>query len=376
MNFTELKLDDKIVEAISYMGFESATPIQEQVIPTILKNRDLIACSQTGSGKTAAFVLPILDKLIGKKELSVDTLIIVPTRELAIQIEQQLEGFSYFVSARSVAVYGGGGGSDWDNQKEALKNGTDIIVATPGKFLSHLKLGNVDLSKVKHLVLDEADRMLDMGFIFDIKTIISHLPKKHQTLMFSATMPNSIRKLAREILYKPVEVSLEVSKPVASVDQKVYITTENQKIDIIQDVLSNRKEYDSIIIFSSTKKKISEIVRSLKRIGIKSQGISSDLEQSQREEVLRDFRSKRIRILVATDVMSRGIDVKEINLVINYDIPQDAEDYVHRVGRTARINAKGEAITLVAKNEMYKLKRIEQLIESSIPRVKPPQTRS
>ena len=281
MKFTELNLDDKIIEAISYMGFETATPIQEQVIPSILNDRDIIACSQTGSGKTAAFVLPILNKLIGKKEHSVDTLIIVPTRELAIQIEQQLEGFSYFVSARSVAVYGGGDGGDWDYQKAAFKNGVDIIVATPGKFLSHLKLGNVDLSKIKHLVLDEADRMLDMGFIDDIKLIISHLPKKHQTLMFSATMPRSIRQLTRDILYKPLEVSLAVSKPVESVEQKVYLLHEGQKIDLIKDLLEERKDYDSIIVFSSTKKKISEIVRSLNRIGHKSHGISSDLDQSR-----------------------------------------------------------------------------------------------
>lgn len=370
MNFTELRLDKNIVEAISYMGFDTATPIQETVIPAILKNSDLIACSQTGSGKTAAFVLPILHKLIGKKEHFVDTLIIVPTRELAIQIEQQLEGFSYFLSATSIAVYGGGDGSDWDRQKEALKKGTDIIVATPGKFLSHLKMGNVDLSRIKHLVLDEADRMLDMGFIDDIRTIISHLPKKHQTLMFSATMPNSIRQLAKDILYKPVEISLAVSKPVESIDQKVYVISENQKISVIKEVLSKRKHYDSILIFSSTKKKISEIVREINRLGFKSQGISSDLDQSRREEVLRDFRSKKLRILVATDVMSRGIDVKEIKLVINFDIPRDAEDYVHRIGRTARINTKGEAITLVTKNEMGKLKRIEQLIETRILRVK------
>ncbi len=373
MKFKELGLDDKILEAISYMGFDHATPIQETVIPTILRNQDLIACSQTGSGKTAAFVLPILNKLIGKQELNVDTLIIVPTRELAIQIEQQLEGFSYFVSAKSVAVYGGGDGGDWDYQKKALKNGTDIIVATPGKFLSHLKLGNMDLSKIKHLVLDEADRMLDMGFIDDIKHIISHLPKDHQTLMFSATMPGGIRKLAREILNNPVEVSLSVSKPVEKVDQKAYLLTENQKISLIEQVLSERKHYDSIIIFTSTKKKINDIVRALNRIGLPSQGISSDLDQNRREEVLRDFRSKRIRIMVATDVMSRGIDVKEINLVINFDIPQDPEDYVHRIGRTARINAEGEAITLYTHSEAYKLKKIEQLIGGKIPLIQLPE---
>ncbi|MFC2107046.1 DEAD/DEAH box helicase [Bacteroidota bacterium] len=371
MKFTELNLDEQLLEAISYMGFETVMPIQEKVIPIILNNRDLIACSQTGSGKTGAFVLPILNKLIGKKEVNVDTLVIVPTRELAIQIEQQIQGFSYFVVAESIAVYGGGDGSDWDFQKAALKKGTDIIIATPGKLLSHLKLGYVNLKNIKHFILDEADRMLDMGFIDDIRTIISYLPKKHQTLMFSATMPKGIRQLAHEILYNAVEISLSVSKPVESVDQKAYLIKEEQKIETIKNIFLERNHYDSIIIFTSTKKKVSDIVRSLNQYGFPSQGISSNLDQDKREEVLRDFRSKRIRILVATDVMSRGIDIKEINLVINYDIPHDAEDYVHRIGRTARVNTKGEAITLFTKKEIYKLKKIERLIEASIPKVQP-----
>jgi len=372
MKFTELKLKEQLLEAISYMGFETVLPIQEKVIPLILENKDLIACSQTGSGKTAAFVLPILNKLIGKKEINVDTLIIVPTRELAIQIEQEIQGFSYFVSAGSIAVYGGGDGGDWDLQKNALKSGTDIIIATPGRLLSHLKLGYVNFKNIKHLILDEADRMLDMGFIEDIDTIISYLPKKHQTLMFSATMANSIRQLAHKILYKPVEISLAISKPVDSVDQKVYLIFEGQKIQVIKHILVERKHYDSIIIFTSTKKKVSDIVSSLNKYGFPSQGISSNLDQEKREEVLMGFRSKRIRILVATDVMSRGIDVKEINMVINYDVPQDTEDYVHRIGRTARVNAKGEAITLVTQKEMYKLSEIEKLIEDSIPKIQAP----
>ncbi len=368
MKFTELNLDNKLLEAISYMGFETATPIQEKVIPVILENRDIIGCAQTGTGKTAAFVLPVLDKLTGKKDTGIDTLIIVPTRELAIQIEQQIQGFSYFVSASSIAVYGGGDGSDWETQKNALIKGTDIIIATPGKLLSHLKLGYVNFTGLKHLILDEADRMLDMGFIDDIRAIISYLPEKRQTLMFCATLPNSIRQLARKILHHPVEISLAISKPAEGVDQKVYLISQAQKIKLLKHILDERKQYDSIIIFTSTKRNVSEIVRSLKENGIPSQGISSNLEQDEREEVLNDFRSKKIRILVATDVMSRGIDVKEINLVINYDVPQDAEDYVHRVGRTARINAKGEAITLVTQKEMYKLKIIEKLIETEIPK--------
>lgn len=372
MKFAELKLEEKLLEAISYMGFETATPIQEQVIPVILENRDLIACAQTGTGKTGAFVLPILDKLIGKKDSGTDTLIIVPTRELALQIEQQIQGFSYFVHAEAVAVYGGGDGNDWESQKEALKNGTDIIIATPGKLLSHLKMGNVKFENLKHLILDEADRMLDMGFIEDIQTIISYLPKMHQTLMFSATMPDSIRQLAQKVLHNPVEISLSMSTPAEGVDQKVYLVYDEQKIKIIKNLLAERKHFDSIIIFTSTKSKISEIVRSLNRNGFPAQGISSNLDQDKREEVLRDFRSRKIRILVATDVMSRGIDVKEINMVLNYDVPHDAEDYVHRVGRTARVNAKGEAITLVTQKEIYRLRKIEKLIKATIPRPEPP----
>jgi len=372
MKFTELKLEVQLLEAISYMGFETATPIQEQVIPIILQDRDLIACAQTGTGKTGAFVLPILNKLVGKEESTIDTLIIVPTRELALQIEQQIQGFSYFVPAGSIAVYGGGNGADWDMEKEALKNGTDIIIATPGRLLSHLKMGNVNFKNIKHLILDEADRMLDMGFIDDIQTIISHLSKKHQTLMFSATMPNSIRQLAQKILQNPVEISLSMSKPADGVDQKAYLLPEEQKVNIIKHLLKERTLYDSILIFTSTKSKITEIVRGLNRNGFPAQGISSNLEQDKREEVLRDFRSRKIRILVATDVMSRGIDVKEINMVINYDVPHDAEDYVHRVGRTARVNEKGEAVTLVTQKDIYKLKRIEHLIKSTIPKLKPP----
>jgi superfamily II DNA/RNA helicase len=372
MTFKELRLEEQLLEAISYMGFDTATPVQEKVIPVILENRDLIACAQTGTGKTGAFVLPILNKLVGKKENHTDTLIIVPTRELAIQIEQQIQGFSYFVPAESVAVYGGGSGSDWETEVQAFKNGADIIIATPGRLLSHLKMGYVRFKNLKHLILDEADRMLDMGFIDDIQTIISYLPRKHQTLMFSATMPGSIRQLAQRILHDPVEISLSIATPADGIDQKVLLIYEEQKDNAIKHILSEKNHYDSIIIFTSTKSKITQIVRSLNRNGFPARGISSNLEQDKREEVVRDFRSKKTRILVATDVMSRGIDVKEINLVLNYDVPHDAEDYVHRVGRTARVNAKGEAITLVTPKEIYKLKKIEQLIKSTIPKLQLP----
>jgi len=373
MKFTELNLHENVLEAISYMGFENATPIQEKAIPLIIENKDLIACAQTGTGKTGAFVLPILHKLVGKKDSNIDTLIVVPTRELAIQIEQQIQGLSYFVSVGSKSVYGGGGGKDFDLERDALKNGTDIIVATPGKLLSHLKMGYVNFKHVKHLILDEADRMLDMGFVDDLTKIISYLPKEHQTLLFSATMAPAIEKYARKILKNPEKISLAVAKPAAGVKQLAYIIHDEQKVKVLAHIIKERKDYDSIIVFTSTKSKVSNIVRSLGRSGLKSQGISSNLEQDQREEVLRGFRSKRIRILVATDVMSRGIDIKEINMVINYDVPHEAADYVHRVGRTARANTKGEAITLVNPTDMFRMRRIEQLIESSVPKLQPPE---
>lgn len=374
MKFTELKLDDQVLEAISYMGFETATPIQEKAIPLILENKDLIACAQTGTGKTGAFVLPILNKLVGKEDTTIDTLIVVPTRELAIQIEQQIQGLSYFVSVGSIAIYGGGGGKEWQIQKEALTNGVDIVVSTPGKLLSHLKMGYVNFKHVKHLILDEADRMLDMGFIDDLKTIISHLPEKRQTLMFSATMPGNIKQLAKKIMQNPEEIALSISKPAAGVAQNMYMAHENQKIKLLAHILSERKNFDSIIVFTSTKSKVSDIVRSLGRVGLKATGISSNLEQAQREEVLRGFRAKRIRILVATDVMSRGIDIKEINMVVNYDVPHDAEDYVHRVGRTARANTKGEAFTLINEKDMHKVWKIEKLIETKLVKMQPPES--
>lgn len=374
MKFTELQLNEQLLEAISYMGFEDATPIQEKAIPIVLQGKDLIACAQTGTGKTGAFLLPILNTLIGKEDTKIDTLIIVPTRELAVQIEQQIQGLAYFISVGSKSIYGGGDGKDWNKESDILKEGTDIIVATPGKLLSHLKMGTADFSHLKHLVLDEADRMLDMGFIDDLQQIFSYLPNKRQTLMFSATMPEKIRVLAKNILKDPSEVTLSISKPAAGVAQNVYLTFDNQKIPVVKHILDERKEYESILIFTSAKIKVTEIVNDLKRNGYKAKGISSNLEQDQREEVLRGFRSKRIRILVATDVMSRGIDIKDINMVINFDVPHDAEDYVHRIGRTARANTKGESFTLVNPKDMHKFHRIEQLIEMKVPKLPMPET--
>ncbi len=366
MKFTELNLSSELLEALDHMGFTDATPIQEKAIPLILENRDLIACAQTGTGKTAAFILPILNKMVGKKDSHIDTLIIVPTRELALQIEQEIQGLSYFVSVGSMAIYGGGDGSGFNEQKDALVNGRDVIVATPGKLISHLNLGYVNFKHVKHLILDEADKMLDMGFTDDLTKIMSFLPKKRQNLMFSATMAPKIKVLAKKILHNPEEIVLSLSKPAEGIKQGVHLVFDNQKEQLLKYLIDERKEYDSIIVFTSAKDKVSQIARYLSRNGIKASGISSNLDQDQREEVLLKFRSKRTRVLVATDVMSRGIDIKEINMVINYDAPRDAEDYVHRVGRTARANTKGEAITLINPKDMQKLSKIERLIEKEI----------
>ncbi|MCF8368581.1 MAG: DEAD/DEAH box helicase [Bacteroidales bacterium] len=366
MKFDEFKLNEALLEGLSYMGFEKATVIQEQAIPQIMQNRDLIACAQTGTGKTAAFVLPILHKLATSERTGVNTLIIAPTRELAIQIEQQIQGFSYFVNANSVVVYGGGDGSGWDKEKKALTSDTDIVVATPGKLIAHLKMGYVKLDKVEHLILDEADKMLDMGFLNDIQKIISHIPEKRQTLMFSATMPAKIRQLSKQILKNPVEISIEMSKPAEGVLQAAYLTFDAQKTPLISTLIEDKPDFTGILIFTSTKSKVSEILRALKRKGHAAEGISSDLEQNERNEVLTRFRSKQTRILVATDVLSRGIDIKDINLIINYDVPGDAEDYVHRVGRTARGTATGIAITLINEKDMGRFKRIEELIERKV----------
>jgi superfamily II DNA/RNA helicase len=370
MKFEEFDLHDDILEAISYMGFEKASPIQEQAIPLILKNKDLLAFAQTGTGKTAAFILPILDKICStKNEGNINTIVIVPTRELAIQIEQQIQGFAYFLPVNSIALYGGGDGKGWVRERSALEKGTDIIVATPGKLISHLNSGKLNMDKLQHLVLDEADRMLDMGFYEDIQRIVSYLPKKRQTLLFSATMPPNIKKLSKSILDKPEEIAIELSKPAEGVLQAVYLVHENQKSPLIKYLIDNNADYKSILIFTSTKLKVNQVVRSLKNTTYKVEGISSDLEQKQREEVLSGFRAKNTRVLVATDVLSRGIDIKDISLIVNYDVPGDAEDYVHRVGRTARAESEGVALTLVNEPEMYKLKRIESLIGSEIMRI-------
>jgi superfamily II DNA/RNA helicase len=344
------------------MGFRETTPIQERVIPVILAGRDLIGCAQTGTGKTAAFLLPILNFISEKRPVHTHTLILVPTRELAIQIDQQIQGLAYTLNITSLAVYGGGDGIGWDQEKVALSKGADIIVATPGRLISHLNQGYVKFNQIEVLVLDEADRMLDVGFYDDIMRIISYLPKIRQTLMFSATIPFKIRSMSKHIMKNPVEIALERSKPAEGVIQAVYMLNDSQKLPLINSLIADNPEYTSILIFSSTKKKLSEIVRGLRSKDYHVEGISSDLGQKEREEMLLRFRSRKTRVLAATDVLSRGIDIKDINLVINFDAPSDAEDYVHRVGRTARADTTGVAITLVNRIDMPKLQRIEKLI--------------
>lgn len=366
MTFEELKLNSDLIEAIGYMGFEKATPIQERAIPVILDKKDLIACAQTGTGKTAAFILPILHMLATSKIEGISALVICPTRELAIQIDEQVHAFAYFAGIESIPIYGGGGGKDWEVQKRAIINGVDIIVATPGKLIAHMNMGYVDFSHLKYLILDEADRMLDMGFVDDIKRIVKMLPKKRQNLMFSATMAPKIRKLVANMLTDPQEINIAIAKPAEGVLQAAYVCHDDQKIGLLHHLIHGKENYKTILVFSSTKVNVSKIVNQLRRKGHEVAGISSDLEQSEREKVLHTFKAKKIRTLVATDVMSRGIDIKDINLVINFDVPKDSADYVHRVGRTARGDTTGVAITFINEDDMYKFAAIEKLIDREL----------
>ncbi|WP_085950708.1 DEAD/DEAH box helicase [Fibrella aestuarina] len=350
------------------MNYKQATPIQEQAIPLILDGKDLIACAQTGTGKTAAFLIPLLDRIAHANHDHTSTLVLVPTRELAKQIDDQVEGFSYFVSATSIAIYGGGKGDEWDKQRRALETGADIIIATPGRLLAHMQLGYVNFDKLDYLVLDEADKMLDMGFSDDILKIVKILPTKRQTLLFSATMPPKIRSFADRILQQPEEIRLSVSKPAAGIDQQVYLAKDHQKLPLLEHLMG-QMDVKSMVLFTSRKSEVNAIVRALAKRGYQAKGISSDLEQEEREIVLREFKNKQLQIIVATDVLSRGIDVDNITHVVNFDVPRDAEDYVHRIGRTARASTTGTAITFVNEADMNKLGRIEKLIERKLDRL-------
>ena len=373
MTFSELQLHPDVLAGLEAIGFENPTPIQEQAIPPVIEGKDIIGCAQTGTGKTAAFLLPLMHKICadGIQDDHVNSIIICPTRELAVQIDQQLQGLSYFTGVSSIAIYGGGDGDTFTQEKKALSEGAHIVVGTPGKLISHLNLGYVNVKSLKNLVLDEADRMLDMGFMDDIKKIISFLPKQRQNLLFSATMPPKIRTLAKEILHDPVEVNISISKPAERVTQVAILAYDNQKIETIKHLL-RYNDIPSLVIFASRKIKVREIAKALQKEGLNAKDISSDLEQKEREEILREFKNKKLQILVATDVISRGIDVDNIDMVINYDAPNDPEDYIHRIGRTARAATEGEAVTFINEDDMYKFSRIEQMMEQEVRKIQPP----
>lgn len=368
MTFHDFNFHPRLLDGLDSMGFSKPTPIQEQAIPVILAKKDLIGCAQTGTGKTAAYVLPILNNIIYSEKRHLNTLIIAPTRELAQQIDQQIEGFSYFLGVSSIPIYGGGDGAAWDQQKRAMEGGVDIIIATPGRLLAQIAMGTINFEHLEHLVLDEADRMLDMGFYEDIVRIIKELPAKRQTLLFSATMPPKIRALANRILKDPSEINIAMSKPAAGILQQAYMVHNEQKEKLI-DYLLKGKQFNSVLIFASTKENVKKLDRNLQRLGLKVKAIHSDLEQNEREHVLREFKNKQLTILIGTDVLSRGIDVEGIDLVINYDVPPDPEDYIHRIGRTARAASTGTAITFINEMEQRKFFRIESMIGKEVPKM-------
>ena len=368
MYFDELPLDDDILDALDAMNFETCSPIQEKAIPPILEGRDIIGIAQTGTGKTAAYLLPVLNQLNSGDypQDAINCIIMSPTRELAQQIDQQVEGFGYFIDGvSSVAVYGGNDGARFEQERKGLEHGASIIIATPGRLLSHLAGGHIDLKRVSFFILDEADRMLDMGFYDDIMKIVSYMSPERQTILFSATMPNEIQRLAKNILHDPVEIKIAVSKPAEKIKQTAYLCYDGMKDKIVESILSD-KTLDRVITFASSKQKVKELARSMKQKGFKVEAMHSDLDQKERDNVMHEFKNRRISILIATDIVSRGIDIDDIQLVINYDVPRDPEDYVHRIGRTARANRDGQAVTLVTQKDYHLLRRIEKLIEKEI----------
>ncbi len=367
MRFDQLLENDNLLDALWDMHFDECTPIQEQAIPAVLEGRDLLACAQTGTGKTAAYLLPVID-LLSTEEFPSDAIncvIMAPTRELAQQIDQQMQGFSYFLPVSSMPVYGGTDGYTYDQQRRSLRAGADVVIATPGRLIAHLAMGYVDLSKVSFFILDEADRMLDMGFFDDIMQIVSRLPKERQTLLFSATMPPKIQQLAEKILNNPHEIKLAVSKPADKIQQKACVCFETQKLPILLNIFKENPP-EKVIVFSSSKLKVKELAKALRKEKYKVGEMHSDLEQDIREDVILDFKSGKINVLVATDIVARGIDIDDIRLVVNFDVPHEAEDYVHRVGRTARADRDGAAITFITDKDAYKFRRIEQLLEKEV----------
>lgn len=368
MLFEDFDLSDDLLDALYAMHFEECTPIQEKAIPVVLDRHDLIAIAQTGTGKTAAYLLPVIDLLAEVPEADgfVNCLIMAPTRELAQQIERQMDGFSYYLPLSSIAVYGGTDGKEFGRQQKAMKEGADVVIATPGRLQALIQMGGIDLSQVRYFILDEADRMLDMGFYDDIMGIAKLLPAERQTLLFSATMPPKIRKLAENILTEPVEVKIAPSRPVEKIKQSAIFCYDDEKQKILTEILKSRKG-ERVIVFAASKHGVRDLARDLRRLGIKAAEIHSDLDQEQRDETIRGFRSGRIEVIVATDLLARGIDIDEVMLVVNFDVPREPEDYVHRVGRTARANADGEAVTLVGPRDRRAFQRVEATLKISIP---------
>jgi ATP-dependent RNA helicase RhlE len=372
ITFEEFNFTPELYEGLVSMGYKKPTPIQQQAIPVILNNQDLIACAQTGTGKTAAFLLPILEHILKAETRHLNTLIIAPTRELVLQIDQQIDGMGYFCSVGSIAIYGGNDGITWEKQKHALREGVDIIVATPGRLIALLQNGDINFKHLQHLVLDEADRMLDMGFMDDINTIINYLPKKRQSVMFSATMPPKIRALAQKITRDPVQINIAISKPAEAGLQQAYVLHEQQKLPLLQKILEN-PDYSSVIIFCSRKDGVKQLEKTLRKTENSMRAFHSDLEQAERESIMRGFKSRNLRILIGTDILSRGIDVEGVSLVLNYDAPPDPEDYIHRIGRTARASKTGTAITFINPADQKKFARIENLMGQEVSKVPLPE---
>lgn len=372
MQIEDLGFESGLLEGMQSMGYKSFTPIQQLAIPLILEGKDLIACAQTGTGKTAAYLLPVLNRIVSSDKRHLNTLVIAPTRELAIQIDQQVEALGYFMNVSSIAVYGGGSGADWDQQRKALRSGADIVIATPGRLIAMLASGEIKFDQLEHLILDEADRMLDMGFSEDILKIIGSLPKTRQTLLFSATMPPKIRKLARMILNDPEEVNVAISKPAEGVLQQAYMVYDSQKVGLLKHILQS-EDYNSIIIFCSTKQNTKVLEKELLRLGVSVKSFHSDLDQKEREEIMLRFKNKEIKVLVGTDILSRGIDIDGIGLVVNFDTPPDPEDYIHRIGRTARAERTGTAITFINDSSSRKFAGIEALMGREVSKVDLPE---
>ena len=372
MTFNDFNFDITLLDGLQSMGFKQPTPIQQEAIPVIQSGKDLIACAQTGTGKTAAFVLPILDKIIKTNKRHLNTLIIAPTRELVLQIDQQIEGIAYFCGVSSIAIYGGGDGVVWERQAKSLREGVDIVIATPGRLIALLQQGDVKFDTIEHLILDEADRMLDMGFAEDIKTILKYIPEKRQTVMFSAMMAPKIRNLAKALLTEPEQINIAISKPAAGIVQQAYVVYENQKENLLKEILKN-EDFNSVIVFSSTKEKVKDLYQTFSRLKYSVKGFSSDLEQTEREEIMRDFKAKRLRILIGTDILSRGIDVDGISLVVNFDAPPDPEDYIHRIGRTARAEKAGVAITFINEKDQPRFASIEALMGMDVMKMEIPE---